>query len=89
MVVARHPMKFFISFQASESDGNAFFFTAYYSKTPTLDLYVNALVCDDKGESVADLNKSKSADENGSVKNNNDAGENILIRVTSISDRKN
>lgn len=35
VIVARHPQKFFVSFAASETDGTAFFFTAYYSKTPT------------------------------------------------------
>ena len=88
-MVARHPQKFFISFQASESDGTAFFFTSYYSKTPTQDLYVNSLACDDKGVSVSDLNKSKINNQNGNTQNINEAGEATLIRVTSINDRTN
>lgn len=91
VVVARHPQKFFITFQASESDGTLFFFTAYYSKAPTQDLYINAQSCDDKGKSVSDLNKPKptiNSDPNP-ADNQEVASEATLIPVTSISDRTN
>ncbi len=91
VIVARHPQKFFIAFQASESDATLFFFTAYYSKAPTQDLYINAQSCDDKGKSVSDLNKPKptiNSDPNP-ADNQEVASEATLIPVTSISDRTN
>jgi len=48
-IVARYPQKLFVSFVASNTGSSAFFFTAYYAKTPSSDLYINADVCDDKG----------------------------------------